>query len=167
MFSFYVTMENQRERSLKPPGRKKTVSNKHLSEHACLIQSCQPGWEFMFSIVPELHLKRRAKPHKRSFWQAMQSLYYQSAFDPAPPLLPLDEIFIQRSDRNTLRKSTSKNRVMDMKGTLTSESGLRSLMMGFSLTDRWSWYPLRMSRWLMESPTRWMLAPMTKVMMQR
>lgn len=48
---------------------------------------------------------------------------------------------------------------------LTRVSGLRFLMMGFSLTDRWCWYPLKMSRWFTESPTRWMLAPITKVMM--
>lgn len=42
---------------------------------------------------------------------------------------------------------------------------MRFLMMGFSLTDRWCWYPLKISRWFTESPTRWMLAPITKVMM--
>lgn len=49
---------------------------------------------------------------------------------------------------------------------LTSVSGLRFLMMGFSLTDRCSWYPLRIKRWLIESPTRWMLAPITNIIMQ-
>ncbi|RLV92586.1 hypothetical protein DV515_00013691 [Chloebia gouldiae] len=49
--------------------------------------------------------------------------------------------------------------------SLTRVSGLRFLMMGFSLTDRWCWYPLKISRWFTESPTRWMLAPITKVMM--
>ena len=50
-----------------------------------------------------------------------------------------------------------------MKTLLTMPRGSICCIIGFSLTERWSSYPSNTSLWLIESPTKWMLAPITKI----